>query len=296
MSRITKAELKKGDQLTVLGQSAFLHLVRNQRVILFAALILLLAGAGYVAWDQVSHSKELSAQEEFYTVEKQYLKLKESFDKAEAEQKDKEMKASSKKELAKKDANKKEELTNEKIENLPSGDMTKDYGAVVEGWNKIIDAHPSSRAAAMAALELSQLYLNYKLPKEALQSLSRVKTRQNSDQLLGAMVFHAYAKLLANQNLCAEAIPVWEGLEKKKKTIFLQEQAQMGRALCLESLGQVEKAEALYKEIAMGQETPMTPSKASSPPTKAKSQTQRAAEKYLRYIKMKKGMADSTSS
>lgn len=296
MSRtISKQELKKTDQLTAAGRNAFEHIMRNQKIVFSVALVLLLVGAGYVAWDRVNFSKEIAVQEEFYAIEKSYLKTKEAFDKAEADQKEKAMAEASKKDQAKKGSA--AESTDSKTASTPlaSGDLTKDYGSVVAGWNKLIDAHPSSKAAAMASLELSQLHLKYKDSKEALLVLSKVKNQQNSDHFLGAMVFHSYAKLLSNQGQCQEAIGIWEGLEKKKKLGFLVEQSQMGRALCLESLGQTEKAEAVFKDLAAsGDNSPMTPSKATAPP-KGKSQTQKSAEKYLRYMKMKKSMAAGTT-
>lgn len=287
---ISKQELKKTDQLTAAGRNAFDQIMRNQKIVLSVAVILFLVGAGYVAWDKVNYSKEVAVQEEFYAIEKGYLKTKESFDKAEAEQKDKALKEAAKKD-PKKNAAAEETKDASTPLTPPSGDLTKDYGTVVTGWNKLIDAHPGSKAAAMASLELSQLYLKYKAPKEALTVLSKVKNQQNSDHFLGAMVFHSYAKLLADQGQCQDAIGIWEGLEKKKKLGFLVEQSQMGRALCLESLGQNEKAEAVLKDLAAdGDNSPMTPAKAAAPP-KGKSQTQKTAEKYLRYMKLKKSMA-----
>lgn len=288
---ISKQELKRADQLTAAGRNAFEYILKNQKMVLSVALVLLLAGAGYVAWDKVNYSKEVTVQEDFYSIEKSYLKTKEAFDKAEAEQKDKALKEASKKDPTKKKALEDTQEASTPSLTPPSGDLNKDYGTVVTGWNKLIDAHPGSKAAAMAALELSQLYLKYKAPKEALSVLSKVKNQQNSDHFLGAMVFHSYAKLLADQGQCQDAIGIWEGLEKKKKLEFLAEQSQMGRALCLESLGQTEKAEAVFKDLAVeGNNSPMTPSKAAAPP-KGKSQTQKTAEKYLRYMKLKKSMA-----
>lgn len=295
MRTISKEELKKTDQLTAAGRNAFDHIMRNQKIVFSVALVLLLVGGGYVAWDRINFSKEIAVQEEFYAIEKSYLKTKESFDKAEADQKEKALAEASKKDQTKKDA---AAIADSKSTPapLPSGDLTKDYGSTVTGWTKLIDAHPSSKAAAMASLELSQLYLKYKTPKEALSVLSKVKNQQNSDHFLGAMVFHSYAKLLSNQGQCQEAIGIWEGLEKKKKLGFLVEQSQMGRALCLESLGQTEKAEALFKDlVANGDNSPMSPSKAAAPP-KGKSQTQKSAEKYLRYMKMKKSMTAVTTA
>jgi len=298
---ISKKELKKADQFTAAGRNALDQIIKNQKLVFSVALVLFLAGAGYVVWDKVNLSKELTVQEEFYAVEKSYLKLKESFDKAEADQKEKAVKEkeSAKKDLAKKESQKSEDAKDTKSDSekltLPSGDLTKDYGTVVEGWKKLIEAHPSSKAAAMASLELSQLFLKYKVPKEALMILSKVKNQQNSDHFLGAMVFHSYAKLLSNQGQCADAVVIWEGLEKKKSLGFLAEQAQMGRALCLETLGQTEKAESLFKDLVAGDNASQGISKPGTPP-KGKTQTQRTAEKYLRYMKIKKSMTGATPS
>lgn len=290
---ISKKELKKTDHLTAVGRNAFEQLVRNQKMVFTVALVLLLAGAGYVAWDKVSSKKEIAVQEEFYSIEKKYLKLKESFDKAEADQKDKTKKDSEKssKVTADKDPKKAEEDSK-----LPTGDLMKDYGSVVEAWNKLIDSYPSSKAAGMASLELSQLFLKYKSPKEALQILSKVKAQQNSDQFMGAMVFHAYAKLLSNQGQCQEAISVWENLEKKKHASFLMEPAKMGRALCLESLGQSEKAEIVLKELVADNNNNPSSGRGGAPQAKGKSAIQKTAEKYLRFMKLKKSASGAAAS
>lgn len=289
---ISKKELKKADHLTALGRNTFEQLVRNQKMVFTVALVLLLSGAGYVAWDKVSSKKETAVQEQFYSIEKNYLKLKESFDKAEADQKDKSKKDSDKtKQTADKDSKKDGDDSK-----LPTGDLMKDYGSVVEAWNKLIDSYPSSKAAGMASLELSQLYLKYQSPKEALQVLSKVKAQQNSDQFMGAMVFHAYAKLLSNQGQCQEAIGVWENLEKKKHASFLVEPAKMGRALCLESLGQSEKAEMVLKELVADNNNSTSPGRGAPPATKGKSAIQKTAEKYLRFMKLKKSATGAAAS
>ncbi len=267
---ISKDELRRPDQLTAVGQNLFYHTMRNQKLILGVFVLLVLAGAGFVLWEKSSLSKELQVQEEYYTIEKTYLKKKEGFDKAEADKKDATAKIEDKK-------------TEDKKSEAASGDLAKDYGSEVEGWSKLIDAHASSKAGAMAALELSQLYLKYNKTAEALQVLSKVKSQQNSDSLLGAMVFHAYAGLLSNQGQCQEAVGIWENLEKKKKMDFIVEQAQLGRALCLETLGQVEKAETVLNDLVAGK---ASTEKQAQP--KPKSQAQRFAEKYLRYLKFKK--------
>ncbi len=267
---ISKKELKKADQFTQTGRNVLEQIIQNQKMVLTVVVLVLLSGVGYIAWDKTRLNKEIAAQEEYYSIEKNYLKIKEGFEKAESE--------------AKAEAKAEDQSSKEKSKPA-TGDLVKDYGSEVDGWTKLIEAHASSKAAAMAALQLSQLYLKYEKPKEALQILSKTKAQQSSDNLLGAMVFHSYAKLLANQGQCQEAVGVWETLEKKKNLHFLTEQAQLDRALCLESMGQTEKAEGIYKEVAA---TKNETTKGAGP--RQKSPAQKSAEKYLRYLKLKKSM------
>ena len=278
-----KKEHKKPDHWTEVARQIFYNIIQNQKMVLGIFAILLVLGGSFVAWDQFSTKKDLEIQTEYYSVEKAYLKKKEAFDKAEADKKD----------LAKKETGAitdKDEKKSDTISALASGDLTKDFGPEVEGWNKIINNFPGSKAAAMSALELSQLYVKYNKEEDAVQLLSKVKGQMNSDLLLGAMVFHSYANFLSKKGQCQDALPIWENLEKKKKFGFLVEQAKMGRALCLESLGQVEKAEGLLKDLVAGS---AEKSKQGTP--KPKSSVQRSAEKILRYLQLKKNMSEAKS-
>ncbi len=272
---ISKDELRRPDQLTAAAQRFFSRLLKNQKLVLGVLGAVLALGLAFVGWEKTSLDKELALQEQYYSIEKTYLKKKEGFDKAEADKKD---------QAAKKDDNK-DEVKSEPVGEVASGELSKDYGIEVEGWTKLIESRPSSKAAAMASLELSQLYLKYKKDTEAMQILEKVKNQQNSDSLLGALVFHAYANLLSNKDRCQDAIGIWENLEKKKKMVFLVEQAQMGKALCLETLGQIEKAELVLKDLAAGK----TATEKQGQP-KPKTQVQRSAEKFLRYLQVTKGM------
>lgn len=291
---ISKKELKKADQFTQTGRNVLDQIIQNQKMVLTVIVLVLLSGVGYIAWDKTRLNKEIAAQEEYYSIEKNYLKIKEGFEKAESDAKaelekknaaSKTNKNAKDKTAANNEEEKAEEQSPKEKSKPATGDLVKDYGSEVEGWTKLIEAHASSKAAAMAALQLSQLYLKYEKPKEALQILSKTKAQQSSDNLLGAMVFHSYAKLLANQGQCQEAVGVWETLEKKKNLHFLTEQAQLDRALCLESMGQTEKAEGIYKKVAA---TKNEATKGAGP--RQKSPAQKSAEKYLRYLKLKKSM------
>ncbi|MEY4616001.1 MAG: hypothetical protein RJB66_961 [Pseudomonadota bacterium] len=269
---ISKEELRRPDHMTEVGQRFFVQLV-GQRKLVFGVLgLLILIGVGIVAWDKTTTNRELSVQEQYYVAEKAFLKKKEAFDRAEAEAKDPAKKADAAKAT-------------------PTGDFHKDYEQEVRGLVQLVDSHSNSKAAAMAALELSQIYTKYEMPKEAMQILAKVKGQQSSDDLLGAMVLHSYATLLANQGQCQESVGIWESLEAKKRVSFVSEQAQLGRALCLENLGQVEKAESVLQAIVTNK-----PTSGKQSQQKPKTQIQQTAENYLRYLKFKKNLNPSKAS
>ena len=69
---------------------------------------------------------------------------------------------------------------------------------------------------------------------------------------------------------------------------FLAEQAQLSRALCLETLGQVEKAKAVLGDLVAGKTT-----SEKQVQVKPKTQIQRTAENYLRYLKLKKNVGET---
>ena len=163
---ISKDELRRPDHMTEVGQRFFLKLLQRQKVVLGVIIGLVVTGAAVVAWNKLALNRELTVQEQFYVVEKAYLKKKEAFEKAEVEAKD---------------AAAKNDKKVSSVSGLPTGDFSKDYGTELQGWFQLIEANPSSKAAAMAALELSQLHLKYNQPKEAQNLLAKVKDHQNSD-------------------------------------------------------------------------------------------------------------------
>ena len=55
-----------------------------------------------------------------------------------------------------------------------SGDLEKDYGTEVAGFKQVMETHPSSKAAQMAALNLSEVYMNYKKTDDAAQVLQKI--------------------------------------------------------------------------------------------------------------------------
>lgn len=279
---ITKDELRRPDQLTALGLRLFQQLLQNQKLVFGVLGGLAVLGLASILWTKLAENKEVAVQEQFYAIEKTFLKKQDAFQKGETE---KTGAANKKTDAAKGDAG-----DDAVVAQVASGDLSKDYGVEVEEWNKLIAAHPGSKGAAMAALEMGQLLVKYGKKEEALQLLAKVKNQQNSEGLLGAMVFHAYASMLADQGQCSEAVSVWENLEKRKAMGFMVEQAQYGRALCFESMGQAEKAELLLNDIVAEKPKKEALDSEKGAPPRSKTQIQRSAEKYLRYLQVKKAM------
>lgn len=281
---LSKDELRKPDYLTALGQRILVEVIKNSKLVIGIVGLILLGGLAYLISNKVTENKELALQEEYYAFEKTYLKKKEAFAKGETEAKSPEQKKKGEKE---------DSTVDGVVAQKASGDIVKDYGFEVEGWKKLIAEQPQSKAGAMAALELSNLYISYKNKPEALQVLAKIKPAQKPNSLLGALVFYSYANLLSDQNQCTEAISVWDSLLAKGNPTFAVEASRYGQALCYATLGQSEKAESLLNAILTEKPKlePGAPEGANAPQTP----TQMAAKKYLRFLSIKKQMGSAKS-
>lgn len=275
---LSKDEIRKPDQLTQWGRMVLDVVIQNSKVVAGLLGLMGLVSIGILIKNKISEGHEIDVQGQYYAIEKTYLKKKEAFAKGESD-----AKAGDKKAKEAKDA-KVEQTEDGVTPQLASGDILKDYGTELEGFKKLVQAEPKTKAAAMAVLEMSDLYLKYKNPQEATQVLAQAKEQQKPDHLLGALVYHSYAQLLADQNRCADAIPVWDALLGKGGLKFMVEPAQYGQAVCYATMGQFEKAELLLKGLVAEKKTSGAPGEAPAP----NSAIQGAAKKYLRFINFKK--------
>jgi tetratricopeptide (TPR) repeat protein len=260
---LDKNEVRKPDVVTEQLKEGFSWTQKHSQTVIGLVLAFVVLGGGYGIFSYFAEQKELKVQSEFYTVERQYLDKKQKFEEATIAQ-DK-----AKKEPAKKDA---AEAKSESTPALASGDIEKDYGTEVKGLKDIIAKYPTSQAAKMAALTLSEIQVSYKLQDQALESLSVLNKNLSGNDLLSALVLSQTGNLMAEKQDCKSAIGEWEKVVKNNAAQFLHDEVQLRMGICYESLSDFKKAEELYGKVST---------------SKPDSVTGKTAEKYKRLLKSK---------
>lgn len=262
-TKLTKNDLKK-DVVTEELQKGFVWTTKHVTAVAIFLAGFMLVGAGYSAVNYFSNKKEEQSQETFYQVEREYLAQKAKFDQFEKESaKPKETKA------AKNAKEQVKETDKEPGGVKASGDLLQDYGSVVAGLEQIISANPSSKAAAMASLTVSEIYSKYAVPAKAIASLDKIPAGAD---LLNLLVLDRKAGLKADSGDCKAAIGVWDQILNQKTAKFMSADLKLKKGLCFESLNDIAQAQAMYTQAKEGN--------AQSPVVKN-------AEKYLLLLQTK---------
>jgi len=166
---ISDRELAKQDNFQRKLTLAFDWIVANKVIIILLVGVVALSGLGYAVYGQVKHSAQLKIQDQYYLIEKDYVKIKTDFDEAERQAQQEAAKAADKtKKDAKKDAEPKPELKAK-----ASGDLEKDYGTVLARFTDLHTASPKLVPGKVTALVLADLYWEYKKLDQAALVLEK---------------------------------------------------------------------------------------------------------------------------
>ncbi len=266
--KFSKDDLRKPDQFQAELIKGFQWTTAHSKMVLGVIGVFVVGAAIYGITSYTRLEAENVSQEKYYVVERQYTEKKTGFDQAQ-QQKEKP-----------KDAKAKPPATPETPAVAASGDMQKDYGPVIEGFEAVIKDNAKSRGAGMAALNLSEIYLKYQKPQEALRVLQAVEPGLGNSEMLSALVLNQLGNVYANQNDCAHAVEQWKKITDNRKLTFAQPEAKLRMGLCYETLNETAKAEQLYTEASKKEESQET-------------SASRDAEKYLRLLKLKKNNSGS---
>lgn len=266
-TKFSKEELKSPDQVTKTLRQGFVWTTAHSKMVIAAVAVFVVIGAGISLAGYFSEKKEVSQQEKYFLIEKAYSEKKRGFEEAvRAEMMA--AQAKDKKNVPPVDASKK-----------ASGDIQKDYGPEIQGFTAFINDAPTTKAAQMAALNLSEIYMNYKQNDEALSTLQKVEKGLDKSDVLTGLVLMQMGNALANKADCKAAVEKWEAITGNKSLAFAHDEAKLRMGLCFESMNDLAKAEQLYTEIAKKEDQNTTDFAAS-----------REAQKYLRLLKAKKNL------
>lgn len=266
-TKLTKDDVRSPDQVLKTLNKGFEWSQSHSKLLFSAIALFLVAGIGYSVYNSVSKSKETQAQEEYFQFEKNYLEKKRGFE--EAERGDKPNPLEPKKDPA------------APVKAKATGNVEKDFGPEVAGFQKVVADFPSSKAAQMAALNLSEIYLSHKNPDGALQALEKVAPHSNDKNLISAVVKTQLGNVLSDKGDCKSAVDHWQGVLSNSKVQFMHDTVRMKAAFCYEKMNDMAKAEEMFKKVSQNTQD-------SKAPQMGETGLGKEAEKYLRLLKLKK--------
>lgn len=266
-TKISKEDVKSPDQVTQTLREGFVWTTAHSKLVIGAFLAFIVVGVGYSLAGYFMNKKEVAQQEKYYLLEKSYTEKKRGFDEA------------ARAELMASQNPDKSKVPAFDPSKKASGDITKDYGSILTSFEAFINESAGTKAGQMAALNLSDIFASYKKYDEALSALQKVEKGLDKDDMLSALVWMQMGNILTNKNDCKGALEKWQAITSKKTLAFAHDEAKLRMGLCYESLNEVDKAEALYTEVAKKEDASTTDFAAS-----------KEAEKYLRLLKAKKNL------
>ncbi|HEY8270891.1 MAG TPA: tetratricopeptide repeat protein [Pseudobdellovibrionaceae bacterium] len=265
-TKLSKDDVKNPDQVLKTLTQGFQWTTNHSRAVVLGVLAFVVIGGGMAIFSGLAERKETQAQEAYFKFEKNYLDKKRDFEEADRNATRPPAKDPKEKPVAKSKA---------------TGDLEKDYGPEVAGFKQVMETHPSSKAAQMAALNLSEIYLGYKKLDEASQSLEKVAAQAGSNNLISSIVLTQYGNVLAEKNDCKTAIDQWQKVLSRSEVSFLHDTLRLKSAFCYEKMNDFAKAEELYKKVSQNSQDPKNPQAGEVGLGKD-------SEKYLRLLQLKK--------
>ncbi len=264
--KISKEDLKSPDQVTKALREGFVWTTSHSQFIVMTIAAFILIGGGYSVYSYFAEKKEITMQEKYFGIEKKYTEAKRGFDdvvRAEAAA------------AGNKDKTKKTPAVD--ISKKATGDLEKDYGAVVADFETLIAEASGAKAGQMSALNVAEIYLSYGKTDLAIAALEKVSKGLSSSGAISSLVWMQLGNAYANKNDCKIAIEKWQNIVSSKGLMFAHGEAKLRQGLCFESLNDSAKAEQMYSEVA-------------TKDAAADTASAREAQRYLRLLKAKKNL------
>lgn len=225
-------------------QNAMLSFVdaleKNKAIVSGVVLLAMLGGLGYVGWDLYSVKKEKSAQEALYEVEKPFSDRREKYDQA---------KFAALSAAAGQDV-KVADLVKAGTAVIASGDLTKDYGNLIDDLEAFAKRYVGTAAGVQAALMAAETRLQYQQADQALATLEVSVQGTKANTLIGALSRMAIGNAQAASGKCDLALKSWESVLASKEQAFLHSEAALRAGLCLEKSGDKAKAQEMYRKAS----------------------------------------------
>lgn len=208
-------------------------LEKNIRVIVFGFVAIIAIGLIMVFLNTHSKNKEEKAQEKLAQIEFDYSKYKEQMSQA-----------SMPTPPNPKDKTKAENKSNNEA-------MTKAVSMraqLISQLNQFVNTNEKTIATRIAALYLSELFLDEGKSGEALNTL-KAATESSSKDLTSVLVQKKLGSLLADNNQCDEALKVWDNVLKVSSAQVAHSEIKIQQSLCYEKMNNLKKAEEILTAV-----------------------------------------------
>ena len=248
---------------------------------------LILVGS-IVAMDFLNKRKEENASKDLFTIHQQIKKidqeLAEKKKKAEEQAKEEADKEKNKKTAQK---NKKEDnKTKEPKVKWPRSEFDENFANLSQKYEAHISSYIGTTNAIDGALFISRLYARYHMWEDANQILLKVAPQIEESHLFYGLVHSSIGNNWIEMDKLKEALDRYEKVLISDKHQHLHENLLLKKGLIQEQMNQIEEAKITYKKIADGYQK--DGEKDGSP----KTQVQKSAESYLRYLEFQESFKD----
>ncbi|MBL7542382.1 MAG: hypothetical protein JNL11_01130 [Bdellovibrionaceae bacterium] len=286
---ISNRELAKQDNFQRYLTLTFDWMVANKVLIILFLGVVAFSSVGYVIYNQVKIDTQLKIQDQYYVIEKDYLKIKGDFEEADRQAKENAAKEAGK---TKKDAKAAVEPKPE-IKTPATGDLDKDYGTIVARFTELQKANPKSVPGKITSLVLADLYWEHKKFELAAQTLEKSLESTPKD-LVDHLVLKKWSATQLSLGKFDDVIKKNQSVAQSTRYPFLTSYFKLQNGLAYEGLKQWEMAETQYKDvIAKGESVPAAmPNGEENERLKnhfgADQSAAELAQKYLLLLRLKK--------
>lgn len=202
-------------------------------------LAALIGGAGWAAYTTVKDRVESKAAEALAPLEKEVQTKREGFERAR-------MQASMPAPVDKKTGKKAD--VPPKVEGLPTGDLSKDYGDLPLRLQSFIDENKGRRAGFMAALALADVQSDYKQWESAEKTMTQALSYIRKDDLFYAVGFMKLG-LIQSQVSCDQAVVSWRRITDNSPFTEFHAESWLEQGYCLEKLKNLDEARSVYRKV-----------------------------------------------
>ncbi len=244
--KLDKNDLKGPDMFVSSVDRAWTKIERHRRIGASLVVALFAIGVAYTFFNAYKSKKETTAQVEYYLAKKVLLDTEKAYQPKPVDPKTTDPKTTDSKTLETKNTEKVAEQTEKK----KTGNLDQDFGPAVTQLESVIKRNVGSKAAVLAALDLSPIFFEYKQGERAFNNLHEASKSVSKSDLLYGFLYMQLGNAQQANGKCEDAIKSWKLVSDSKNHTFLHSEALLNEGLCLESLGQRDKASEIYRRVS----------------------------------------------